>query len=210
MPSKPQGMGSAILSFSFEAAHRQPEVGGKCFNLHGHTFNVQVTLYNNYWIGGVNPSTGLSVEFSEIKNCIRRWIDTYFDHACLLGAADVLVRPLLEEDCKLFLFGEMRRYFARDGLSTSEVDKKRTYESLPWPSVEAIAFCLGEKLQQCLKTEVGNYVTIESVMVSETETNNFAWSAPINRSEPDHTQALLPGEQVVPALAPFDPTESCG
>jgi 6-pyruvoyltetrahydropterin/6-carboxytetrahydropterin synthase len=198
MTQKPQGVGSAILSFSFEAAHRQPEVGGKCFNLHGHTFNVQVTLYNNYWIGGVNPSTGLSVEFSGIKNCIRRWLDTYFDHACLLGVQDPLVQPLLTEGCKVFLFG-MLTYKTR-------LTGENYYDALPWPSVEAIAFCLGEKLQLCLKEEVGNYVTIEAVQVSETNTNNFAWTAPGDRAAP----GLLSEQSVGIRVSPFDPTESCG
>jgi 6-pyruvoyltetrahydropterin/6-carboxytetrahydropterin synthase len=178
MTQKPQGYGVANLSFSFEAAHRQPEVGGKCFNLHGHSWNIQVSLYNSHHIGGVNPETGLSIEFGEAKDCIRRWINKYFDHACLLGSRDPLVRALLEEDSKLYLFGERRRYESGDGFTTMEAAFDRHYEALPWPSVEAVAFCLGEKLQEVLELEVGNYVLLESIMVSETIANSFIWTAP--------------------------------
>jgi len=157
---KPQGYGSAILSFKFEAAHRQPQVGGKCVNLHGHSWNVNITLYNNTAVGGITEN-GLSVEFSSVKDCIDRWINRYFDHATLLGIDDPLSDVLRDLGLKVYSFG-------RDG----------DYEPIAWPSVEAVAFCLGEKLQECITQELGNYVTIETVTVSETERNSFAWSSP--------------------------------
>jgi len=175
---KPQGYGSMCLSFSFEAAHRQPEVGGKCRNMHGHSFQVQVTLYNNDHIGGVNPETGLSIDFSLVKNVIRGWIEYYFDHATLLGANDPLVLALLEEDSKLFLFGEHHQYLQSRGTAL-EVADDRTYESIAWPSVEGIAHCLGERLTEQVKDSIGSYCKIESLQVSETETNSYMWFAPI-------------------------------
>jgi 6-pyruvoyltetrahydropterin/6-carboxytetrahydropterin synthase len=179
MTQKPQGYGSMCLSFSFEAAHRQPEVGGKCRNLHGHSFQVGVALFNADHIGGVNPKTGLSIDFSMVKEIVRGWLEYYFDHATLLGAADPLVRALLEEDCKLFLFGEHRRYESFDGLTTNEVQFERAYEPIEWPSVEAIAHCLGERLQEVLTSGIGAYCRVESLQVSETDTNSYMWFAPI-------------------------------
>lgn len=191
MTQKPQGYGSACLNFSFEAAHRQPEVGGKCRNVHGHTFNVTVTLYNESFIGGVNPGTGLSVEFSEVKGVIRRWIDRYFDHGILLGMFDPLTPVMGNFDVKVYTFGE-------DG----------DYEGLPWPSVEAVAHCLGEKLQQALTDEIGTYVVIEQVTVSETATNTYVWNAPVVRTLPAFS--LMPGEKVVQFTEVPTAQEPCG
>jgi 6-pyruvoyltetrahydropterin/6-carboxytetrahydropterin synthase len=49
--------------FSFEAAHRLPLVPDdhKCFNLHGHSFQVRVT------IEGVVNELGWVMDFSELK-----------------------------------------------------------------------------------------------------------------------------------------------
>ena len=50
--------------FSFEAAHRLPNVpaGNKCGMLHGHTFYVKVCI-----IGEVDPVTGWVMDFAELK-----------------------------------------------------------------------------------------------------------------------------------------------
>src|SRR5262245_43567374 len=170
---RPQGLGTACLNFTFEAAHRQPEVGGKCRNLHGHSWRVSVSLYNNTDIGGVNLDTGLSIEFSAAKDVIRTYLNDYFDHATLLGHRDPLAVHLIWEGCKLFLFGGQE--LVVDGLTQDVVADDRFYGPLPWPSVEAVAFCLGERLQQKLTELMGSYVTIESVSVHETDTNGFVW-----------------------------------
>lgn len=178
MTQIPQGCGSACLHFTFEAAHRQPEVGGKCRNLHGHSWRLDLTLYNNSVVGGVNLNTGLSVEFSQVKRIIRTWLDVYLDHATLLGVKDILALPLIEDDCKLFLFGGD---VVQGQHSAYEVADDRHYDSLPWPSVEAVAHCLGERLQEELTNNLGSYVTIESLQLSETDANSYMWFASVAR-----------------------------
>lgn len=203
--SFPQGYGSATLLFKFEAAHRQPEVGGKCFNLHGHSWRVQVTLYNAHHIGGVNPSTGLSVEFSAVKDIIRHWIETHFDHATLLGVDDRLVPALLKEGSKLFLFGDADK--VHDDVKDDQYSLNGVYEELPWPSVEAVAHCLGERLQEQLFEFIGQYVVIETISVSETETNTYTWMSPVVRDTgmvQHHT--LMHGETIVSMSEEFSPT----
>lgn len=169
---KHQGYGSATLSFEFEAAHRQPEVGGKCSNMHGHSWKLLVTLFNRDHVGGVND-LGLSVEFSTVKAVIRNWIDFYFDHATLIGTSDPLLEPLLDEGCKVFIFGEL----SSNSITANEIDN-RYYEALPWPSVEAVAFCLGERLSETVRQEVGSYAVIEGLLLSETDSNSFGWTSP--------------------------------
>ncbi len=50
--------------FSFEAAHRLPNVpeGHKCARLHGHTFYVRITVE-----GEVDPQQGWVMDFGDIK-----------------------------------------------------------------------------------------------------------------------------------------------
>jgi 6-pyruvoyltetrahydropterin/6-carboxytetrahydropterin synthase len=50
--------------FRFEAAHRLPNVptGHKCARLHGHSFRLEVHLD-----GGVDPQTGMLVDYADIK-----------------------------------------------------------------------------------------------------------------------------------------------
>ena len=50
--------------FTFEAAHRLPNVppGHKCARLHGHSFQVRVTV-----AGPVGPETGWVQDFADLK-----------------------------------------------------------------------------------------------------------------------------------------------
>ena len=54
--------------FSFEAAHRLPNVpvGHKCSRLHGHSFHVRVTVE-----GPVGNATGWVMDFADLKAAFR-------------------------------------------------------------------------------------------------------------------------------------------
>jgi 6-pyruvoyltetrahydropterin/6-carboxytetrahydropterin synthase len=58
----------AFREFSFEAAHRLPNVppGHKCARLHGHSFRVAVHV-----AGLVDPGTGMVVDFADIEEAFR-------------------------------------------------------------------------------------------------------------------------------------------
>jgi 6-pyruvoyltetrahydropterin/6-carboxytetrahydropterin synthase len=55
---------NVFREFSFEAAHRLPNVpeGHKCSRLHGHSFRVEVHVS-----GEVDEATGMVIDFAEIK-----------------------------------------------------------------------------------------------------------------------------------------------
>jgi len=54
--------------FSFEAAHRLPNVpeGHKCARLHGHSFHVRVSVE-----GAVGETTGWVMDFADLKAAFR-------------------------------------------------------------------------------------------------------------------------------------------
>ena len=76
--------------FSFEAAHKLPLVdkNHKCFNLHGHSFNVKITIK-----GPVNE-LGRVMDLSDIKNFCKPIIEE-LDHK-YLNEIDGLDNPTSE------------------------------------------------------------------------------------------------------------------
>ena len=65
--------------FSFEAAHRLPNVptGHKCARLHGHSFQVRVSVD-----GPVGDRTGWVMDFAELKEAFRP-VHDQLDHRYL-------------------------------------------------------------------------------------------------------------------------------
>lgn len=65
--------------FSFEAAHRLPNVpdGHKCARLHGHSFHVRVTVH-----GTVDGHSGWVMDFAELKSAWKP-LDEVLDHRYL-------------------------------------------------------------------------------------------------------------------------------
>ncbi|MDX2266573.1 MAG: 6-carboxytetrahydropterin synthase QueD [Bryobacter sp.] len=61
----------------FSAAHLLRNYPGKCAQLHGHNYKVQVTIE-----GPALDSLGMLVEFEVIKKALAPWIDR-FDHGYL-------------------------------------------------------------------------------------------------------------------------------
>lgn len=53
------------LKRKFAAAHYLPNHPGKCLNLHGHTWLVEVWIEDN-----IDPETGMVVDFGEVKHQI--------------------------------------------------------------------------------------------------------------------------------------------
>ena len=68
----------------FDASHRLLHYNGKCANLHGHRWKVEV------WVrGSVDKVTGILVDY----NLIRETIEQY-DHQVILNEQDPMVRCL--------------------------------------------------------------------------------------------------------------------
>ena len=80
----------------FSAAHYLPEYKGKCANLHGHTWKVEV------WINGViDHKTGMVVDFKGIKDIIDEFDHAYLNDILLNPTAEniaVMIRDIILED----------------------------------------------------------------------------------------------------------------
>ncbi len=69
---------------------------GACRHLHGHNGKVEVELEREKL-----DSLGMVVDFSEIRNVIKDWIDKTLDHTMLLKKDDPLI-PILKEKKERF------------------------------------------------------------------------------------------------------------
>jgi 6-pyruvoyltetrahydropterin/6-carboxytetrahydropterin synthase len=115
----------------FDASHRLLHYGGKCRNLHGHRWRVEV------WLAGeIDPVTGILVDFNVVKEVIER-----FDHQVILNREDPMVACLGEfqpvvttegDPSSEVLAGEIRRLLDRECHLTgtgARVTRIRVWES---------------------------------------------------------------------------------
>jgi len=63
------------VKFQFNAAHRLPHYEGPCFRTHGHNYQLLVIAE-----GRVDPNSGLSMDFGNIKNLVREKALMAIDH----------------------------------------------------------------------------------------------------------------------------------
>lgn len=63
--------------FSFDAAHRLEDYVGKCNNLHGHTYRLELT------VRGMPDHRGIVVDFGDLKKIYREFYEPVLDHKYL-------------------------------------------------------------------------------------------------------------------------------
>lgn len=140
---------------NFETAHRLPFIGGKCVQLHGHSWWAEVT------VEGLPTPDGVVLEFGPFKRALREWIDDRLDHGVMLGEADPLLRVLPGYDCKVYAFGS-------------------DYPSagLMWPTVENAAELLARVASGLVGLAGTPSARVVRVHVQETHVNAATWTAP--------------------------------
>ncbi|MCC9309114.1 6-carboxytetrahydropterin synthase [Kitasatospora sp. RB6PN24] len=153
---------AVTVRHNFETAHRLPHLASKCENLHGHSWNVEVT------VEAPELAAGTVVEFGAFKRALRQWIDTFLDHGAMLGATDPLAPVLAGQGSKLFRFG-----------ATDPTEQEQHATGLAWPSVEAVAELLARVAAEALHTlPRAAGARVAQVTVTETAVNAAHWRAP--------------------------------
>ncbi|AFK85976.1 MULTISPECIES: 6-carboxytetrahydropterin synthase QueD [Thermoanaerobacterium] len=64
-------------SFTFDSAHNLTKYNGKCENLHGHTYKLEVTVE-----GGIDDE-GMVIDFAQLKAIVDSEVVKKLDHAYL-------------------------------------------------------------------------------------------------------------------------------
>ncbi len=72
---------SITKKFTFEAAHQLPNHDGKCKNLHGHSYVLEVTVSGPIIQEG--SKEGMVIDFKDVSEIVDREIITQWDHQYL-------------------------------------------------------------------------------------------------------------------------------
>lgn len=94
------------LRLKFDAAHRLMHHRGKCSNLHGHTWRVEIVVE-----GLIDRKSGMIIDFADLKEVLGEVVDMY-DHTVILNKKD----PLLD-----FIMSGTFNYCPVDGEPTCEI-----------------------------------------------------------------------------------------
>ncbi|MHC1579744.1 MAG: 6-carboxytetrahydropterin synthase QueD [Candidatus Alkanophagales archaeon] len=104
------------VTAGFSAAHRLPQHEGKCRELHGHTYRVEVVFE------GEQKEDGMVADFSQLKGVVRDALEA-LDHKYL---NEVLENPT-SENIAVFILEHVARLAERRGLGV-EVVAVRVWE----------------------------------------------------------------------------------
>ncbi|AKO45058.1 6-carboxytetrahydropterin synthase QueD [[Haemophilus] ducreyi] len=90
--------------FSFDMAHMLDGHDGKCQNLHGHTYKLQVEVSGELVSNGAKR--GMVMDYSDLKNIVKREILDLMDHAYIYDLNNEresqVAKLLLELDSKVY------------------------------------------------------------------------------------------------------------
>lgn len=98
-------------TFTFDAGHRLSNYEGKCKNLHGHTYKVEIT------INGSLDELGMVMDFGDLKELYNKIVDAKFDHKTILFENDPLnqkIKELMPEAVVMVPYNPTAENFAKD------------------------------------------------------------------------------------------------
>lgn len=99
--------------FIFEMAHALKGYDGPCKNIHGHSYELFVTVKGKPNNDSTSSNNGMVIDFKLLKNIVRENIIDYYDHALVLHKESA---ALIKDDSKE-LYGKL---LAVDFQPTSE------------------------------------------------------------------------------------------
>ncbi|MDD5507233.1 MAG: 6-carboxytetrahydropterin synthase [Bacteroidales bacterium] len=142
-------------AFTFEMAHALPGHDGPCKHIHGHTYELFVTITGNPIGDPSSPKFGMIMDFKDIKSLVREAVTDEFDHALVMRRDTA---EMLKDSSGNVLFHRL-----------IVTDFQPTTENL----VTEFARRLQEKLPQ--------HVKLHSLRLRETMTSYAEWFAQDNQ-----------------------------
>lgn len=85
--------------FHFETAHAIKNYDGACKHIHGHSYELHVTVSNGNTADEYIASTGIMFDFKALKQVVHTFVINNFDHRLLLSAeyaATLEANPIYE------------------------------------------------------------------------------------------------------------------
>ena len=71
--------------FHFEAAHALNGYDGKCSNIHGHSYELRVTVKGMPLNEPGNPKNGMVIDFHDLKQIVNQEVVEKLDHSFIIG-----------------------------------------------------------------------------------------------------------------------------
>jgi 6-pyruvoyltetrahydropterin/6-carboxytetrahydropterin synthase len=140
--------------FSFETGHALYGYDGKCKNVHGHSYRLDVTVIGQPIKDNTNVKFGMVIDFSDLKKIVKEEIVDVFDHATVFNKNTPhveLAKELQERDHNVLL-----------------VDYQ--------PTSEMMVIDFASKI----KKRLPNNIQLHSLKLQETATSYAQWFASDN------------------------------
>lgn len=141
--------------FKFEMAHALPGYNGLCKNIHGHSYELLVTVAGTPISDVNNPKNGMVMDFGDLKNIVRKTVVDIYDHSLVLRSD---VSPLLVKELKQ----SQDRIILLDYQPTSEL--------------------MIADFAQKIKAELPEHIELKYLLLRETVTSYAEWYAEENMS----------------------------
>ncbi len=139
--------------FKFEMAHALKGYDGPCRNIHGHSYEMLVTLAGSPIMEENHPKLGMVMDFGDLKKIVKETVVDVFDHALVLS--DQMPADLIEE---------LKANFEKIIL-------------LPYqPTSELMIVDMAERIQ----SKLPGHVTLKYLLLRETVTSYAEWFAEDN------------------------------
>ena len=140
--------------FSFETGHALYGYDGKCKNVHGHSYKLDVTVIGTPITDTSNVKYGMVIDFGDLKKIVKEEIVEVFDHAMVFNKNTPHV--------------ELAKELADRGHNVLLVDYQ--------PTSEMMVIDFAQKIKQRLP----NNIKLHSLKLQETATSYAEWYASDN------------------------------
>ena len=141
--------------FSFETGHALYGYDGKCKNVHGHSYRLDVTVFGQPISDSTHVKFGMVIDFTDLKKIIKEEIVNVFDHATVFNKNTPHV--------------ELAKLLSDRGHHVILVDYQ--------PTSEMMVIDFAERIQSRLPKNIQLF----SIKLQETETSFAEWFANENK-----------------------------
>lgn len=130
--------------FRFEAAHAIHGYPGSCKNIHGHSYELQVTVKANQWEEGYVSGLGIIIDFKDLKAIVQAEVVNKLDHKLLLSQSYLNQNNLFPQLDELIVFdveptAENLLIFARDQITKALPDHVQLQSLKLWETRDSYA-----------------------------------------------------------------------
>lgn len=91
--------------FTFDSSHQLIGHKGKCANVHGHTYKLEVVLKGKLRGPEDESNEGFVMDFSDLKNVVNQLITEKLDHSFIAAGNEPILSVLEENKSKVFVTG---------------------------------------------------------------------------------------------------------